>query len=214
MMSVLGSLITSEPNRTLTMRNSVESILHDLYESMLQNGMIHFPPKEIINNWELILNQWMNVSHLPLFVRQPSKIRGSDIKHVSGRSIIITDNTPAHWVYKTFVFDNKPVTLTLVEEAMNSKSLPLAMMRKRTELDFLHKTQIASKDFRLGNVDWKISHIKGVALPRTLKLQLQEYQKHHYRFLSLGNMYLIRKEYSGLAEVKAFNDIITLKRRI
>jgi hypothetical protein len=186
----------------------IKSELEKFYHLLDKEQVLKFPSYEQITTWEKILQLWIEDKRLPLFVRKPANIRGSFITHSSNRKIIITDNTPAHWVYKKVVLNNEVLSLHDVIKALNSSTFPLAMMRKKIERESLLQTQIASKEFRLGHDNWKIAHIDPIALPRKKIISIDEYIKHHVKFLSLKNMYLIRKDFSGLAEVSMFNQLI------
>ena len=187
----------------------IENAFRKLYEVMVQEKTIYFPSKQKIELWQNILNQWILKDSLPLFVRKSSDVRGSEIIHEDGRIIIKTDNTPAHWIFRRFVLNNEIPTFKIIKTAIEDSGIPLAMMRKKTEKEFLKNSQIASKDFRLGNENWKIAHIQRIALPRNKNITLEQYKEHHKKFLSLNNMYLIKKEFSGISEVDLFNQFIS-----
>ena len=186
----------------------IKNELEKFYHLLNKQKILKFPSYKQITNWEKILQSWVNNDNLPLFVRKPANIRGSFLTHSYNRKIIITDNTPAHWVYKKVVLNNEILSLDDVAKSLNSSSFPLAMMRKKIEKECLLQTQIAPKEFRLGHDNWKIAHIEPIALPRKKIISIDEYIKHHIKFLSLKNMYIIRKDFSGLAEVDLFNQII------
>ena len=49
-------------------------------------------------HWDNLLNEWAS-SNLPLIVRKSGGVRGSIVKHNSGREVIIADNSPAQWSF-------------------------------------------------------------------------------------------------------------------
>jgi hypothetical protein len=187
--------------------NKIDNCFEDLYQLLLEARKLHFPPSELVANWETVLNSWISDERLPLFIRQPSKGRGILNEHESGRWLRITDNTPAHWVYKKNVIDNEPLTFIEVRLALTNNNFPLAMAKKQVEID-LKKTEVASRKHLLGNENWYLAHIKPIALSGGNNKTIEDYVAHHRNFLSLDNMYLISKEYKGLAEVEMFNDIV------
>ena len=186
----------------------------DLYATMVRDGIVKFPTKDQINIWEGILDEWVSDKTLPLFRRKPSGGRGSQVIHEAGRALMITDNTPAHWVYRTAVLNADKPTFSIVREAIRNNTFPIAMMMKKVEKEFLLKSQVSNSSFRLGNENWKVAHIEPIALSRQQNLTIEQYEAHHRKFLSLSNMYLIRKDYSGIAEVALFNGIVMRHKNI
>lgn len=102
----------------------------------------------------------------------------------------------------------------MVKEAIQKNTFPIAMMMKKIEKEFLQKSQVINSSFRLGNENWKIAHVEPIALSRQQNLNIEHYEIHHRKFLSLRNMYLIRKDFSGIAEIPLFNKIIIRHRGI
>jgi hypothetical protein len=191
----------------------MEKILNDAFEKLMEKNWLLFPSQEISEEWDVTLHEWMNDERLPLFVRRPSALRGSQVANNFGRKLIITDNTPAHWVFRTIVLDKKRPDLNMVANTIDAGEFPLAMMMKKTEKAHMQKAQVATRAYRLGQDEWKIAHIEPVALSRKKNLELDDYVDHHYKLLSLKNMYLINKAYAGIAEVKQFNEIVAARTK-
>lgn len=190
------------------MSTAVQQKLKQFYNLLVKEDIMKFPSLDQTVYWESVLNDWIENEDMPLFVRKPASIRGSTVTHLSKRKIIVTDNTPAHWIYKKIVLDKERPSLKFVEECINKSNFPYAIMMKKSEKNYLVKSQIATKDFRLGSQNWKIAHIERIALPRAKNISIIDFKEHHRKFLSLKNMYIIKKEFSGLAEVEMFNHII------
>lgn len=45
--------------------------------------------------WDNLLQEWRDDETLPLIIRKGGGVRGSEISHLSGRKIIVADNSPA-----------------------------------------------------------------------------------------------------------------------
>jgi hypothetical protein len=188
--------------------NPLESLFKQLFEQLLSSYLIQFPSTKRIKEWDEVLNQWINDSTLPLFSRKSSSLRGSSFVHEAGRTLIITDNTPAQWIYRRVVLNGEKLTLLDISEALMKRSFPLAMMVKKSEREHLIDSQVSKGSFKVDNEVWKIAHIKQIALARTKSPGINDHIEHHRRFLSLDNMYIIRKDFSGIAEVDIFNKLI------
>jgi hypothetical protein len=186
----------------------INNKLEELFNEFVEEKQISFPSETQINQWEDVLDAWCNDRSMKLFVRQTSKPKGAPIINNLGRIIIRTDNTPAHWVYRKFVLNNEIPSLIDIKKELDERTFKIAIIIKQTEKEYILKSEVAKKELTLGNDNWKIAHIVQIKLPGNKTLPLSEYINHHKRFLSLKNIYLIKKEFSGLAEVKRFNDIV------
>ncbi len=183
-------------------------LFKNLFDFLVKEKLIHFPSKSQTKQWEKVLKEWIDDQSIPLFARKGSSIRGQSIEHDHSRKVIKTDNTPAHWVFRNFVLNNEKPFLSRIKDEWETKTFPIAIMIKKSEKKFLVKSQIASHEFRLGYDNIYVAHIEPVALSRSKIIPYKEFINHHIRFLSLGNMYCISKDYSGLSHIKKFNEIV------
>ena len=124
------------------------------------------------------------------------------------RTITTTDNTPAHWIFKNIVLDKKSYSRQEIDILIKTNKFPISFIRKKSEYETLLDEMVADKHTRLNNVGWKLAHINRIAMKRGKNITIDDYKKHHISFLNLSNMYLIDKEFSGLAEVQLFNDLV------
>lgn len=189
------------------MIQKIKENFQSVFDSLLENNKIIFPSNEIINSWQEIINEWLENNSLPLFVRKGGETRGKKIEF-SGRQIITTDNTPAHWVFKNLVLENLSFNIKEIENLINSNNFPISFIRKKSEYETLLDGMVANSKTRLNNLGWKLAHIERVAMKRGENITLQDYKNHHSKFLNLSNIYLIDKQFSGLAEVNLFNEIV------
>lgn len=191
------------------MKEEIQKHLMFIFQLLLTEGKIIIPEKNIIDSWKLILDEWVKDESMTLFVRKGGEIRGKKINKFPGRLITTTDNTPAHWVFKKMVFDKTIFTKTQIAELINTNSFPISFIRKKDEYETLVGKMVADKTTRLNEQGWKLAHIEGIAMKRGNGITIEHHMTHHLNFLNLANMYLIDKQFSGLAEVKLFNEIIS-----
>lgn len=161
---------------------------------------------EIVDRWEHLLAEWIVSPDLPLIVRKARNNRGHLLTHSSGRSVIPADNSPAHWSI-TLAFAGCCPSLSDVREMLASDTLPMAMVFKAEE-KIGAKYRCTRQAVRGPNaLGWKVAHIDDVGLGYTgdvLTTPLAALTGHMHRFLSPRNMFLVPKEYAGVAETPEF----------
>jgi hypothetical protein len=164
------------------------------------------PEPKVLDHWDELIEMWADDRSLPLYTRKAANNRGSALPHHSGRVIVPTDNSPAHWSFAAAVLGMTP-TLEDVRMLVASDSIPVAMILKSVE------RRAARFKCTLGKVPspnasgWKLAHVDGVGLATTVPLtdigetQLRE---HFRRLLSPRNMFVVPTKYSGLGELPEF----------
>lgn len=191
------------------MQKKIKKHLEFIFNLLIENNKIIFPDKKTITAWDKVIKEWINDEEMTLFTRKGAETRGSKVVNPHGRNIITTDNTPAHWVFKNVVLSKSKITKAQIHLLLESNEFPIAFIRKKSEIETLKGKMVADTATRLNNQGWKLAHINPIALKRGKNISLQDYKDHHLSFLSLENMYLIDKDFSGIAEVKLFNEIVT-----
>lgn len=179
-----------------------------MFKLLIENEKIIIPNVEIINEWQNVIDDWLNDESMTLFVRKGGETRGKITANQLGRNIITTDNTPAHWVFKNLVLDKINYNKIQIDELIKTNRFPISFIRKKSEYETLIGEMVANKSTRLNEAGWKLAHINRIAMKRGNSITLQDYKNHHMSFLALSNMYLIDKNFSGLAEVSLFNEIV------
>ena len=197
----------SRINYNQLMTQIIKENFQSVFYSLFENSRIIFPSKEIINSWQIVIDEWLESESIPLFVRKGSETRGQKIEF-NGRHIITTDNTPAHWVFKNLVLENQTFNSQQIHNLIISNNFPVSFIRKKKEYETLLDGMVANSKTRLNNLGWKLAHIEGIAMKRGKNITIEDYKDHHSKFLNLSNMYLIDKKFSGLAEVSLFNEIV------
>ncbi len=151
--------------------------------------------------WAALLDAWIADKRVPLFVRRASAGRGQVVKHVSGRELIPTDNSPAHWALALALQDKVP-TLAEVSGWFEQDLIPVAMVLKRAERKQA-RYRCTRSSVSLNALGWKVSHLDEVGLGRATPsaAPLEQIHAHFRRFLSPGNMFLVPLQWSGIAEI-------------
>jgi hypothetical protein len=192
------------------MHDKIKKHLESIFHLLRENEKIIIPKEELIIEWDKIVEEWIDDKSMTLFFRKGGKLRGDKIENEYGRPIVITDNTPAHWVFKNIVLNKIKFTKKDIHKLIKTNEFPIAFARKKTEKDLLIGKMVAGNTINFG--DWKLAHINQIGLKRAINISFEDYKKHHQGFLSIRNMYLIDKNFSGLAEVKLFNEIVNENR--
>ena len=143
------------------------------------------PDHQIAASWDGLLDEWVN-SDLPLFIRRSTLPRGSIVHHESGRKLVPSDNTPAHWALSQALEGLVP---TLDGLRSGIRQIPVAFALKKSEREKSDYTA-KSADVRLNAQGWKVCHIDPVKLGRgsVETRSVSELKAHFLRFMSPSNM--------------------------
>ncbi|MEM1071361.1 MAG: hypothetical protein AAGB48_09860 [Planctomycetota bacterium] len=134
------------------------------------------------------------------------------LQHISGRVVVPTDNSIAHYSFPRALAGEVP-TLDEVRADIESRNIPCAMILKTAEKKgAVFCTGLPARN--LNDRGWKLCHIDAVAVTgrgRTEELGIVELIAAFKRVLDPGNMFLIPKQWSGLGEIP---EVIQAARRI
>ncbi len=124
----------------------------------------------------------------------------------SGRILVPTDNSPAHWSMALALCGTCP-TLEELRDLFSTDRVPVAMVIKaseKIEAKYRCTRQSTPGPNQMG---WKVAHVDDVGLGYTdavTLVDLRELKAHFVRFLSPSNMFLVPKAYAGIAETPDF----------
>lgn len=160
--------------------------------------------KETIEHWDHLIETWIAADDLPLFVRKSDGNRGSLLTHHTGRPLVPTDNSPAHWVYALALGDVRP-TLDSIRCMLKADQIPIAMIldAKKGE-KAAAKFKCTKQPVNLNTFGWKICHVDKVGLNVKTALEaipLDILKQHFRRTMTPHNMFLVPKVWSGLGEM-------------
>lgn len=168
------------------------------------------PSAEICKKWECLLDEWVQKTDLPLFVRKTSQNRGHTILHKSGRKLIPADNSPAQWVFTRACENTCPaigdLRTWLIEPSLN-REIPIAMILTPEEKKTLgHEMTLSkAKEVNVNIQGWKLGHIKSIGLKKQgapSDMDIEVLIEHHKDFLRPANMFVVPKQWAGLAEIR------------
>jgi hypothetical protein len=168
------------------------------------------PEPNILDHWDMLLKKWSEDRSMPLFARKAANNRGSVLIHRSSRTIVPTDNSPAHWAFAAAVLGKTP-TIEVVREMISSDAIPVAMILKSVERQTAQYKCTLSQVANPNAAGWKVAHIEGVGLATSIPLiDLDErhLREHFRRLMSPRNMFVVPTKYSGLGELPEFCEAI------
>jgi hypothetical protein len=159
-------------------------------------------PHSIKAYWDALLDEWAE-SDLPLVIRKGGGIRGSVVKHRSGRPIVIADNSPAQWSF-TRAFGGQLYSLADIRTLLDKDSIPFTFATKTTEKSqMIYKCTLSSGD-NLNKRGWKLCHIEDVGLKTKSAMEtlsLESLVDHFKLLMAPSNHFLIPLDWGGLGEV-------------
>lgn len=173
------------------------------------------PVASILAAWDSTLAAWLKRADLPLLIRKGSAGRGAVRRHDSGRMLVPTDNTPAHWSFALALRGQCP-SADDIARAFAQDEIPVAMAFKKVEKAAAKYRGTRGQVDHLNAVGWKLAHITPVALGGIGPLEarsLPTLEQHFLRFMSPRNMFVVPLSWAGLAETDEMADAITAWRR-
>jgi len=164
------------------------------------------PTQEVSDHWDRLTRDWVEDRSLPLLVRRTKK-RGVEQRHGSGRNIVHTDNSPAHWTLGAALLGRMP-TLDEVMADLERGELPVTFALSREDKRRMPKFTGLLGRSSIGSLlykgRWKVCHIDPVGLggrKPTFAYSMAELAEVSTRLLSPTNMFLVPNSHSGLGEL-------------
>jgi hypothetical protein len=151
---------------------------------------------EVAQWWkDLIIEQWVRDTSMPLLIRKPRGNRGQSLTHLSGRILVPTDNAPANWCLSAYLAGWMP-SLNDIRLALRNGTLPIAMIlrsQERTLATFRGVQRANMIPPNLNSLGYRVSHKQAIGLnSRTALtvLPISTLEAHFVLFLSPSNMFL------------------------
>lgn len=172
------------------------------------------PSDDVVRHWDALIHEWVHDPKLPLLVRK-SADRGCEQEHAgSGRVIVCTDNSPAHWALASAISGDKPDVRQLLE-ALESGEWPVVFALSKVEAAKLPRYRGVMARSKLGKAlnvaGWKVCHTHGVADGSRgadlEKLPLAALIEHSRRFLSPSNMFVVPNSHAGFGELREVREV-------
>jgi hypothetical protein len=153
--------------------------------------------------WDSLISKWAKDPNLPLFVRKQGDHRGQSVIHDSGRELILTDNSPAQWVY-SLCYQDKRYKLRDIQSLLLKDEVPVAALLRPTERgNAKYKCTLSSLQGDLVLLGWKLAHVNSSGLRTSKRLEEQpiaSLMTHFVRSMSPSNMILLPKNWAGVAD--------------
>ncbi len=166
------------------------------------------PTSTVVRYWDALIEKWVRDRRNPLLVRKNDGKRGCEQHHAaSGRVVVCTDNSPAHWTLAMAISGERP-RLADLRAALESGEWPICMALRRAEAQNRPKYRGVLNASRQGRIltreGWKVCHIQG--LRSELRggidaLPIEALMEQSRRFLSPSNMFVVPKTHSGFGEL-------------
>ena len=166
-------------------------------------------------HWDTLISEWA-ASDLPLVIRKGGGIRGSVVKHTSGRLIIIADNSPAQWCFSR-AFGEQLYSVIDIRTLLEKDSIPFTFATKTAEKSIMaYKCTLSSGD-NVNKRGWKLCHIEDVGLKTKIAintLSLEILMKHFKLLMAPSNHFLIPLDWGGLGEVpEVIDEIAAIEKK-
>ncbi len=161
------------------------------------------PSPSVIKHWSELLAGWAGAIDLPLFVRKHANNRGSTVIHDSGRVLVPTDNSPAHWAYILASRGECP-SLDDIRTMLAKDIIPVVMIQKAVEKPWAKYHCSLGKQFNVNEFGWKLAHIEKVGLHSRTALDIVSLDRLIIQFLRLmtpANMFVVPLAWAGIAEI-------------
>jgi hypothetical protein len=159
-------------------------------------------PQATKAHWDVLLDEWA-ASDLPLVIRKGGGIRGSVVKHTSGRLIVIADNSPAQWCFNR-TFGGQLYSVVDIRILLEKDTIPFTFAIKTAEKRLMTYRCTLSTDDNVNKRGWKLCHIKDVGLNTKMAIEtlsLESLVKHFKLLMAPSNHFIIPLDWGGLGEV-------------
>lgn len=117
----------------------------------------------ILQRWNELLEAWCDAADMPLIIRKARDNRGHALRHESGRILVPSDNSPAHWALSLAYNDVCP-SLDDVRAMWAEDKIPVAMVMKAIERPAAAYRCTRQTVEGPNAKGWKVAHIRDVGL--------------------------------------------------
>jgi hypothetical protein len=197
----------SLPHCPENLPNNLQQLLDKLALSWAESSTRPKLKEEVVAHWNSLIDQWIS-SDLPIFIRKKTKntVYGKKVCHESGRMLVATDNSPAHWAFVMAYSNNKP-NLNEIENFIEEDQVPVAMVVDKKKSDFKCSLNKTSPN----TFGWKLAHKTSIGINQRgdiENLPINMLEDHFREFISPSNMFLVPKLISGLGELPEMTSVM------
>lgn len=156
----------------------------------------------VLDRWSSLVGDWA-VSSLPLVIRKSGLVRGSVVRHESGRDLIIADNSPAQWAFNK-AFGGTVFTVGEIAAFLKQDQVPFTYIAKASEKSRIRYGCTLKAEDNINARGWKLCHIQEIGLRTKTpveRVRIADLIEHFIRFMDPSNHFLVPLAWSGLGEV-------------
>lgn len=191
----------------ISLPDGMDTLIHKLGSMWANSDACPRVAENVKDAWNKLLTDWIADDSLPLLIRKTSLVRGSELRHDSGRKIIPADNSPAQWACGLALRGKVP-TITEIHEGFVRDEIPVSFAHKTKEREHRRYHCTLGK-YSINNAGWKLCHINPVGQNSKASLETVEIEilkKSFFDLLSPSNYFLLPIKRGGLGEVQEFID--------
>lgn len=195
------------PNCPSELPSDIGKILNTLGRMWRKSEIRPNIEPSVVARWNDLLEEWADDKSLPLLIRKGSLVRGSEIRHASGRMIVPCDNSPAQWACNLALREHVP-SIAEIRKQFSDDSIPVSFAHRKTEKQ-ARRYHCTLGKHTVNKNGWKLCHISSVGLNTRLALadvNLAELKAKFVTLLSPSNYFLLPMAWGGLGEAVEFID--------
>lgn len=192
------------PACTAELPEELTALIAQFGAAWAASGLRPAPPKPVLQHWRDLLADWIASPDLPLLVRKQDGNRGAELVHHTGRRLIPTDNSGAHWSF-TLACEGQMPTLNQIREWFRRDEVPVVMIQRAIEKPKAKYHCSLARKFNVNEQGWKLAHIEPVGLKfrqSLVEAPIARLEDHFRLLMSPANMFVMPLAWAGLAEVK------------
>lgn len=158
--------------------------------------------KIVLDGWDALVEAWSS-SDLPLVIRKGGDVRGGEIRHDTGRRIVLADNSPAQWAFSR-AFAGDLFTVSDIRRLLEQDRIPFAYAIKASDRAKMRYSCTLSAADNVNKRGWKLGHIEDVGLGTRQpisKVPIEELKRHFRNLIRPSNMFLVPLEWAGFGEL-------------
>jgi hypothetical protein len=193
------------PASPTTLPDALDALVARLAEAWASSDVRPKIAADVAAHWDALIDQWVATKDLPLFVRRwgRGEARGQVIKHMTGRSLVPSDNTLANWVFIRSYAGEKP-SIVDIRNLVKRREFPVALALKAAERPLAEFRGLRGGFENPNDLGWRVCHKHAVGIRQRgalRELPMAEIERHFRHFLSPSNMFLVPKAIAGLGEL-------------
>ena len=191
------------PQCPATLPNELETLIAQFGRAWAASEVRPVPTREVTGHWQKLISDWIASDDLPLYIRKHNGDRGSEVIHPTGRRLVPTDNSAAHWSF-TLACEGITPDLNDIHQWIAEDLIPIVMIQKSIEKPKAKYHCSLGKKFNVNLQGWKLGHILPVGLntrQSLVEIQIKKLEAQFQRLIDPSNMFVIPLAWSGLAEV-------------